>query len=97
MLVFLGCLLNVDTTWIMAGAVSPVATLITDESIYQSVAILFQGLYGLFMLVGPTSLFLIIGLSYFDIPYTTWIKYIWRLILYLIILIALVTVLVVLM
>ena len=81
----------------MAGAISPIASLITDESIYTSVAILFQGLYGLFMLVGPTSLFLIIGLSYFDIPYTTWIKYIWRFILYLIILIALVTILVILM
>ena len=97
LLVFLGCLLNVDTTWIMAGAVSPVVSLITDETIYASVAILFQGLFGLFMLVGPTSLFLIIGLSYFDIPYTTWLKYIWRFILYLIILIALVTLLVVLM
>ena len=94
LLAFLGCLLNVDTTWIMAGAISPIASQITDESIYTSVAVLFQGLYGLFMLVGPTSLFLILGLSYFDIPYTTWLKYIWRFILYLIILIALVALLV---
>ena len=94
LIVFLGCNLNVDTTWIMAGVISPLVGLITDETVYESVAILFQGIYGLFMLVGPTSLFLILGLSYFDISYTTWLKYIWRFILYLIVLIALVTILV---
>ena len=82
-----------DNSW----CISPIATLITDESIYASVAMLFQGIYGIVLLVGPTSLFLILGLSYLDIPYTTWLKYIWRFILYLIILVALVTLLVVLM
>ena len=94
LLAFLGCILNVDTTWILAGAFAPIINLITDESIYTSVAILLQGIYGIFMLVGPTSLFLILGLSYLNIPYTTWLKYIWRFILTLIILLALVVVLV---
>ncbi len=97
LLAFLGCILNVDTTWILAGVFSPISTLITDESIYSSVAILFQGLFGIFSLVGPTSLILILGLTYLDIPYTTWLKYIWRFFLYLVILVALVTLLVVLM
>lgn len=97
LLAFLGCILNVDTTWIVAGAFSPIVKLITDESIYSSVAVLLQGIYGLAMLVGPTSLILIIGLTYFDVPYTTWLKYIWRFILALVILVALVTVLVVLL
>ena len=76
LLAFLGCILNVDTTWIMVGVFSPIATLITDESIYASVALLLQGIYGIFTFVGPTSLFLILGLTYLDIPYTTWLKYI---------------------
>ena len=97
LLAFFGCILNVDTTWIVAGAFSPIVKLITDESIYSSVAVLLQGIYGLAMLVGPTSLILIIGLTYFDVPYTTWLKYIWRFILALVILVALVTVLVVLL
>lgn len=97
LLAFLGCILNVDTTWIVAGAFSPIVKLITDESIYSSVAVLLQGIYGLAMLVGPTSLILILGLTYFDVPYTTWLKYIWRFILALVILVALVTVLVVLL
>ena len=91
LLAFLGCILNVDTTWIMVGVFSPIATLITDESIYASVALLLQGIYGIFAFVGPTSLFLILGLTYLNIPYTTWLKYIWRFVLYLIILVALVT------
>ena len=97
LLAIVGSILNVDTTWIMVGVYSPLATLITDESIYPAVAILFQGIYGIVAFVGPTSLFLILGLTYLDIPYTTWLKYIWRFILYLIILVALVTLCVTLM
>ena len=97
LLTAVGCILNVDTTWIMLGVFTPIVGLITDESIYPAVAVLFQGIYGIITFVGPTSLFLIIGLTYLDIPYTTWLKYIWRFILYLIILVAIVTVCVVLM
>ncbi len=96
LLAIVGCVLNVDTTWIVAGIFSPIINLITDESIYSSVAVLLQGIYGVFSLVGPTSLILILGLSYLDIPYTTWLKYIWRFALALLILIAAVTLLVVL-
>ena len=97
LLAFLGCILNVDTTWILAGGYSPIVNLITDESIYSSVAVLFQGIHGLSLLIAPTSLMLIIYLTYFDVPYTTWLKYIWRFILTLIILLVLVTLLVVLL
>ena len=97
LLAFLSCILNVDTTWILAGGFSPIVNLITDESVYSSVAVLFQGIYGLSLLIAPTSLILIIYLTYFDVPYTTWIKYIWRFILSLIILLVLVTVIVVLL
>lgn len=97
LLVFLGCLLNVDMYYIVGGVFSPVLNLITDESVYSSVAILFQGIYGIFSIVGPTSIILIFGLSYTNVPYTTWLRYIWRFILGLIVLLALVTVLVILL
>jgi len=61
------------------------------ESIYASVAILLQGIYGIAALMGPTSLFLILCLTYFDIPYTTWLRYIWRFILGIIIVVGIVT------
>ncbi len=94
LLAFFGSILNVDTTWITIGVYAPIIELITDESIYSAVSVMLQGIYGLFLLVGPTSLILIVGLSYLDIPYTTWLKYIWRFILALIILLAVVVLLV---
>lgn len=95
LLVLLGCLLNVDMYYIIAGVFTPILNLITDESVYESVAILFQGIYGIFSVVGPTSLILIFVLSYMNVPYTTWLKYIWRFVLSLVILLALVTLIVV--
>lgn len=97
LLALLGSLLSVDFYYIVVGVFSPIIGLITDEAVYSSVAIMLQGIYGIFSLVGPTSLILIFGLSYFDVPYTTWLKFIWRLVLGLIILVALVTCLVVLL
>lgn len=97
LLAFLGCLLNVDSYYIVAGCFSPILTLVTDESIYEALAILFQGIYAIFSVVGPTSIILVFALTYFDIPYTTWLKYIWRFVLGLILLLALVVCLVVLL
>lgn len=97
LLTFLGSLLTVDFYYIVVGVFSPIIGLITDESVYSSVAIMLQGIYGVFSLIGPSSLLLIFVLSYFDVPYTTWFKYIWRFVLGLVILVALVTALVVLL
>ena len=97
LLAILGCVINVDTIWVLAGVFSPIISPIKDSALYAPVAVLLQGIYGIVSLVGPTSLFLIIGLSYTDIPYTTWLKYIWRFALALVILLALVTSLVILL
>ena len=97
LLVFLGCILNVDTYYIVGGAFSPILNLVTDESVYESVALLFQGIYGIFSIVGPTSIILIFALSYMNVPYTTWIRYIWRFILSLVVLLALVTLIIILL
>jgi len=97
LLTFLGCLLNVDLYYISGGVFTPILNVITDETVYSSVAMLFQGIYGIFSVVGPTSIILIFALSYMNVPYTTWLKYIWRFILGLIILLSLVTLLLVLL
>ena len=74
----LGSLLNIDLYYTASGIFTPMLTLFTNESILTVVAILFQSLYGFVMLLGPTSTLLIIGLTYLEVPYTTWLKYIWR-------------------
>lgn len=89
-LVLLGSIINVDIYYIVVGVFTPILNLITDESVYSSVALLFQGIYAIVSVLSPTSLILVFALSYYDIPYTTWLKYIWRFILGLIIILALV-------
>jgi len=43
------------------------------------VAVIFQAMYGLTMLVAPTSLILMGTLSYLDVSYKNWWKAIWKL------------------
>lgn len=60
--------------------------------------VMVQGLYGLTMFVAPTSLFLILGLTYLNVPYIKWLKNVWKLViaLFLLILIILVIMLIIL-
>lgn len=82
----IGSILNVDLYYTAIGIFTPI-TQVVDEGMLQVLAMSFQSLNGLIMLFGPTSLILIVGLSYLDIPYLTWLKYIWRFLLQLFILI----------
>lgn len=77
----LGSLLHVDLYYTVAGVFSPILATITDDAMLQVFALSFQSLYGIVSIIAPTSLMLIFALSYLDVPYTTWLKYIWRFIL----------------
>ena len=83
----LGSILHVDLYYTVAGVFTPILSAVTDEALFDVFALMFQSLYGLISIVGPTSLILIFALSYLDVPYTTWLKYIWRFILSLFIII----------
>ena len=87
LITMLGSLLHIDLYYTVASTLSVMITTYTDTSVYPVLAILFQTMYGLVSLIAPTSILLIIGLVYYDIPYTTWLKFIWRLLLKLIILV----------
>lgn len=96
LIALLGSLLNVDLYYTASSTFLPMVNAFSDKTNLELVAILFQSLYGFINLIGPTSLLLIIGLSYLDVPYTTWLKYIWRFALYLFILIFIVALIVIL-
>lgn len=57
-------------------------------------SLIIQTLYGLVMLIAPTSVLLIAGLSYFEISYKDWFKNIWKLLLQLFIVVVLIIVIV---
>ena len=83
----LGSLLHIDLYYTAAGVFNPIINVVTTESMFKVYSLAFQSLYGLINIVGPTSIMLIFALSYSDVPYTTWIKYIWRFVLSLFIII----------
>lgn len=85
----LGTLLHSDLYYTVAGVFTTIMSSVTDESMYSVYTITFQSIYGLVSMIAPTSVLLIVALKYFDVPYTTWVKYIWRFILMLFLLVIL--------
>lgn len=90
LITMLGTLLHSDLYYTVAGVYSNVIALVSDESLMALYAVTFQSVYGLTSIVAPTSFLVIFALKYFDVPYTTWFKYIWRFVLMLFLLVILV-------
>lgn len=49
-----------------------------DKAQLPIIGVLLQSMYGLVMLVAPTSIFLMGGLAYLNVSFKDWIKYIWK-------------------
>jgi len=74
-------LFNVESIYAAQSTLPYVTTVITDTAQYPIISVIFQAVYGLTMLVAPTSVILVGVLSFLDIPYTQWLKHIWKLFL----------------
>lgn len=75
----------------LANGISNITkTLSTNTSTLSFVGLTIQMTSSVASLVLPTSFILIAGLSYFDIPYLKWLKYIWKIILVLILIIGII-------
>ena len=85
----IGTLLHSDLYYTVAGVFSNI-TANADESLLSTYAMTYQSIYGLVSVIAPTSLFVVFALKYFDVPYTSWVKYIWRFVLMLFLLVILV-------
>lgn len=69
-----------------ATAVLPyAASIIKDATTYPIIAVIWQAMYGLTMLIAPTSVILIATLSYLDLTFGQWLKTIWKLLVQLLI------------
>jgi len=92
---FITSAFNVEAYYTAASTLPYVMSIITDATTYPTVALIWQSMYGLAMLVAPTSVILVATLAYLDIPYGKWLKAIWKVALgILIILLATFTVLI---
>ncbi len=76
---------NVESIYVAQSTLPYVASVITDSTLYPLLGVIFQSIYGLMMLVAPTSVILIGVLSYLDVSYGQWLKHIWKLFLQLLI------------
>lgn len=77
----LASVLNIESVYVAQSTLPYVTSVITDSSLYPLLAVIFQSVYGLMMLIAPTSVILLGTLTYLDISYTQWIKHIWKLFL----------------
>ncbi|MBQ2639589.1 MAG: hypothetical protein IJF92_02380 [Bacilli bacterium] len=71
--------INVDPSYTFQSVLPYLTSVVTDKAAYPVVGLVFQSVYGLTMLVAPTSIILMGVLAYLDIPYTKWLKTIWKL------------------
>lgn len=79
-----------DFQTLVGSMATPIATNITDATVYSFIAIIFQSMYGLVMMIAPTSVLLLGGLGLFDISFGEWFKNIWKFLLKLLVVIVIV-------
>ncbi|MDD3241253.1 MAG: hypothetical protein PHQ64_00535 [Bacilli bacterium] len=87
---FISSLFNVESAYAAQSTLPYLITVVTDKDFYSLIALIFQAIYGLTMLVVPTSVVLVGVLSYLEISYTQWLKHIWKLFLELLVLLLIV-------
>lgn len=76
---FLSSIFNVDSMYTAYASLSYVAS--TIEGKPSVIAVIYQAMYGLAMLIAPTSVILMAGLSYTETNYGEWLKHIWKVVL----------------
>ncbi len=74
-------LFNVEPAYAFQSVVPYLSSLITDQGLYSLIAVIFQSLYAVAMLIAPTSVALMITLAYLKVSYKDWMKYIWKILL----------------
>ena len=70
--------LNADPSYVFQSVLPYLVSLKIDTDLYGVIGIIFQSLYGLTVLVGPTSIVLLSVLSVLKISYLDWLKKIWK-------------------
>ena len=78
-------LFYVDYYYLAYSVLYTVTTIYDDTAILSIISVMFTNLYSLVMLIAPTSVLLLVSLAISDTNYTTWVKYIWKLALVLLI------------
>lgn len=73
-------LFTVESYYGVGSAMSYISTVLTATNT-AIIALIWQSMYGFAMLFAPTSVILVVTLSYLDVSYGKWMKAIWQLLL----------------
>lgn len=74
----IGSVLYNDFPYLLSTLYSQVTSLYTNFSL---IGMIVQFIHGLVQFIAPTSVILVAGLTYFEIPYAEWLKKLWKLFL----------------
>lgn len=85
-----GSVLHVELPYFSSYALVYMAKFYASGIGVSMMNVMSQSIYGTIMLVAPTSVLLILGLTYLDIPYKNWLKFIWKLVIELFIIVIIV-------
>ncbi len=75
---FVGGIIYSDFASLIGTISTPITSIYSDASMYNIMTFVMQAAYGLAMFIAPSSILLILGLSYFDISYKDYFKTIWK-------------------
>jgi uncharacterized ion transporter superfamily protein YfcC len=74
----LGGLFNNDFIYFLLYNSQVITTEVTDVNKYPIIAMAYQTIHSVFMLIMPTSMLLVVGLVYLKVSFVDWIKYVWK-------------------
>ena len=74
----LSALVYPDYTYASQFTLSTLAAVISKTAIFTTLAVIFQVVYSLVLLVSPTSVLLLMALRYEQVSYKDWFKYIYK-------------------
>ena len=77
----LASLFNFEPAYVFQSVLPFYVSVVTNTANYPIVGVIFQSIYGMAMLVAPTSLILMVTLSYLGINYKEWLKNVWKIFL----------------
>ena len=77
----LASIFNADPLYAFQSVLPYLASLVTKKSTLASAGVVYQAMYGVTMLVAPTSVVLMTVLTYLGVSYKEWLKNVWQLLL----------------
>lgn len=90
----IGSVLTSDFYYLISTVGTVFNVVVSNQEYYGVISLILQSVYNLVMIIAPTSVGLIIGLYYLNIPYNKWFKFIWKLLVALLIIVIITSIIV---